>query len=234
MLQQDCSFLVYTESKKYMEKEYAKIRVYSPLEEKLNIFSHGLGFILAIPATVMLILKASLHGDAWQIVSVSIYGLSMMTLYLASTLYHSAKDPQQRHRLNVFDHASIYLLIAGTYTPFVLVTLRGPWGWSLFGVVWAAAIGGIIFKIFYTGRFDLVSTVAYVVMGSIVLIAIKPLIANLSLPGLYWLVAGGVSYIVGAVLYMLRKMPFHHAVFHLFVLIGSICHFWAIYWYVIA
>jgi len=215
-------------------KEYAKIRVYSPMEEKLNIFSHGLGFILAIPATVMLILKASLHGDTWQIVSVSIYGLSMMTLYLASTLYHSAKDPQHRHRLNVFDHASIYLLIAGTYTPFVLVTLRGPWGWSLFSVVWAAAIGGIIFKIFYTGRFDLVSTVAYVMMGSIVLIAIKPLIANLSLPGLYWLVAGGVSYIVGAVLYMLRKMPFHHAVFHLFVLIGSICHYWAIYWYVIA
>jgi hemolysin III len=158
----------------------------------------------------------------------------MMTLYLASTLYHSAKNPDRRHRLNVFDHASIYLLIAGTYTPFVLVTLRGPWGWSLFGVVWAAAIGGIIFKIFYTGRFDLVSTIAYVVMGSIVVVAIKPLMANLSLPGLYWLLAGGVSYIVGAVLYMLRKMPFHHAVFHLFVLLGSFCHFWAIYWYVMA
>ncbi len=217
-----------------MEKKYAKIRVYSPLEEKLNIFSHGLGFILAIPATVMLILKASLHGDVWQIVSVSIYGLSMMTLYLASTLYHSAKDHQRRHRLNVFDHASIYLLIAGTYTPFVLVTLRGPWGWSIFGVVWAAAIGGIIFKIFYTGRFDLVSTIAYVVMGSIIVIAIKPLIHHLPVVGLWWLVAGGVSYVVGAVLYMMRKMPFHHAVFHLFVLIGSICHYWAIYWYVIA
>jgi len=216
-----------------MKKKEAKVRTYSPLEEKLNIYSHGLGFLLAIPATVMLILKASMHGNAWQIVSVSIYGLSMMTLYLASTLYHSATDPKRRHRLNVFDHASIYLLIAGTYTPFVLVTLRGPWGWSLFGVVWAAAIGGIIFKIFYTGRFDLASTIAYVVMGSIVLIAIKPLIANLPLPGLYWLVAGGVSYIVGAVLYMQTKMPYHHAVFHLFVLLGSFCHFWAIYWYVI-
>lgn len=216
-----------------MKKKEAKVRTYSPLEEKLNIYSHGLGFLLAIPATVMLILKASMHGNAWQIVSVSIYGLSMMTLYLASTLYHSATDPKRRHRLNVFDHASIYLLIAGTYTPFVLVTLRGPWGWSLFGVVWAAAIGGIIFKIFYTGRFDLASTIAYVVMGSIVLIAIKPLIAHLPLPGLYWLVAGGVSYIVGAVLYMQTKMPYHHAVFHLFVLLGSFCHFWAIYWYVI-
>lgn len=216
-----------------MKKKEAKVRTYSPLEEKLNIYSHGLGFLLAIPATVMLILKASMHGNAWQIVSVSIYGLSMMTLYLASTLYHSATDPKRRHRLNVFDHASIYLLIAGTYTPFVLVTLRGPWGWSLFGVVWAAAIGGIIFKLFYTGRFDLASTIAYVVMGSIVLIAIKPLIAHLPLPGLYWLVAGGVSYIVGAVLYMQTKMPYHHAVFHLFVLLGSFCHFWAIYWYVI-
>jgi len=216
-----------------MKKKEAKVRTYSPLEEKLNIYSHGLGFLLAIPATVMLILKASMHGNAWQIVSVSIYGLSMMTLYLASTLYHSATDPKRRHRLNVFDHASIYLLIAGTYTPFVLVTLRGPWGWSLFGVVWASAIGGIIFKIFYTGRFDMASTIAYVVMGSIVLIAIKPLTANLPLPGLYWLLAGGVSYIVGAVLYMQTKMPYHHAVFHLFVLLGSFCHFWAIYWYVI-
>jgi len=214
-------------------KTYSKRRVYSPREEKLNIISHGLGFILAIPATVLLIIKASLHGDAWQIVSVSIYGVSMMTLYLASTLYHSSKDPKKRHRLNVFDHAAIYLLIAGTYTPFVLVTLRGPWGWSLFGVIWAAAIAGIILKIFYTGKYDLISTIAYVVMGSIVLIAIKPLIAGLPLAGLYWLIAGGVSYIVGAVLYMRTKMPFHHAIFHVFVLIGSLCHFAAIYWYVI-
>ncbi len=214
-------------------KEYTKKREYSPTEERLNIGSHGLGFLLAIPATVMLIVKASLHGDAWQIVSVSIYGASMITLYLASTLYHSAKEPERRHKLNVFDHASIYLLIAGTYTPFLLVTLRGPWGWSLFGVIWAAAIGGIIFKIFYTGRFDVVSTIAYVVMGSIVLIAIKPLIANLSLPGLYWLLAGGISYIIGAVLYLQHKMPFHHAIFHLFVLGGSVCHYIAVYSYVL-
>jgi len=212
---------------------YTKKRTYSPTEERLNIWSHGLGFLLAIPATVFLIIKASLHGDAWQIVSVSIYGASMITLYLASTLYHSAKDPGRRHKLNVFDHASIYLLIAGTYTPFLLVTLRGAWGWSLFGVIWAAAIGGIIFKLFYTGKFDVVSTVAYVVMGSIVLVAIKPLVANLSLPGLYWLLAGGISYIIGAVLYLQRKMPYHHAIFHLFVLGGSICHYIAVYSYVL-
>jgi len=214
-------------------KEYTKKREYSPTEERLNIWSHGLGFLIAIPATVMLIVKASLHGDVWQIVSVSIYGASMMTLYLASTLYHSAKDPERRHKLNVFDHASIYLLIAGTYTPFLLVTLRGPWGWGLFGVIWAAAIGGIIFKIFYTGKFDVVSTIAYIVMGSIVLVAIKPLVANLSLPGLYWLLAGGISYIIGAVLYLQHKMPFHHAIFHLFVLGGSVCHYIAVYSYVL-
>ncbi len=214
-------------------KEYTKKRAYSPAEERMNIWSHGIGFLLAIPATFLLILKAATHGDAWQIVSVSIYGASMMTLYLASTLYHSAKDPARRHKLNVFDHASIYLLIAGTYTPFLLVTLRGPWGWSLFGVIWAAAIGGIVFKLFYTGRFDVVSTIAYVVMGSIVLVAIKPLVASLSLPGLYWLLAGGISYIVGAVLYLQRKLPFHHAVFHLFVLGGSVCHYIAVYSYVL-
>lgn len=214
-------------------KSYSEKRSYSLAEERLNILSHGLGFLLSIPASVFIILKASLHGDAWQIVSVSIYGASMMTLYLASTLYHSAKNPEKRHKFNVFDHASIYLLIAGTYTPFLLVTLRGAWGWSLFGVIWAAAIGGIIFKLFYTGKFDVVSTVAYVVMGSIVLVAIKPLIVNLSLPGLYWLLAGGISYIIGAVLYLQRKMPYHHAIFHLFVLAGSICHYIAVYSYVL-
>lgn len=215
-------------------KDNTEKRNYSPTEERLNIWTHGLGFLAAIPATFFLILKASLHGDAWQIVSVSIYGASMMTLYLASTLYHSAKNPDRRHKLNVFDHASIYLLIAGTYTPFLLVTLRGAWGWSLFGVIWAAAIGGIIFKLFYTGKFDVVSTIAYVVMGSIILVAIKPLMAHLSLAGLYWLFAGGVSYIIGAVFYLQRKMSFHHAVFHLFVLAGSICHFIAIYSYVLS
>jgi hemolysin III len=212
---------------------HKKIKVYSPLEERLNILSHGLGFLLAIPASILLIVKASIHGDPWQIISVSIYGASLLTLYLASTLYHSAKNEKRRHRLNIFDHASIYLLIAGTYTPFVLVTLRGPWGWSLFGVVWGAAIGGIIFKLYFTGRFDLVSTIAYVLMGLVVLVAIKPLMNNMPLPGLYWLGAGGVSYIVGAIFYMQRKMQYHHAIFHLLVLMGSFCHYWLIYQYVI-
>lgn len=210
-----------------------KIKIYDPLEEKLNIWSHGLGFLLAIPATILVIIKASLQGDPWQIVSVCVYGISLMTLYLASTVYHASKDEKRRRRLNIFDHASIYLLIAGTYTPFVLVTLRGPWGWSLFGVVWGAAIAGIIFKLYFTGRFEKVSTIAYVLMGLVVLVAIKPLVERLSLPGVYWLIAGGVAYIAGAVFYMQRKMKFQHALFHILVLVGSFCHYWVIYEYVI-
>ncbi|MBE0649784.1 MAG: hemolysin III family protein [Bacteroidales bacterium] len=213
---------------------HSKVKIYSPFEEKLNILSHGLGFVLAIPATILLILKATSYGSAWQIVSVCIYGASLMILYLASTLYHASKNERKRRRLNIFDHASIYLLIAGTYTPFVLVTLRGPWGWSLFGVVWAAAIGGIVFKLYFTGRFEMVSTIAYVLMGLVVLVAIKPLVERLPLPGFYWLIAGGVSYIVGAVFYMQRKMQFQHALFHILVLVGSLCHYWAIYEYVIS
>lgn len=215
------------------EKKVENIKEYSNTEEFLNVITHALGFLLSILATVLLVVKASLSGSAWQIVSVSIFGASMLILYLASTLYHAAKNPERRRRLNVFDHASIYVLIAGTYTPFLLVTLRGPWGWSLFGVIWGAALAGIIFKLFYTGRFTLASTIAYVVMGLLVLVAIQPLVSNLSINGLYWLLAGGISYIVGAVLYLQRKMPYHHAIFHVFVLMGTFSHFWAIYNYVI-
>lgn len=207
--------------------------MYSPLEEKFNILTHALGFLLAIPASVLIILKASSYGNPWQIVSVAIYSTTLLTLYLASTLYHATKNEKRRFRLEIFDHASIYLLIAGTYTPFVLVTLRGAWGWSLFGVIWGAALGGIVFKLYFTGRFAKISTIAYVMMGLVILLAIKPLIEHLPLPGLYWLIAGGICYIVGAVFYMQRKMKFQHPVFHLWVLAGSLCHYWAIYQFVI-
>lgn len=212
----------------------SKTKTYSPLEEKFNILTHGLGFLLAIPATILIILKASLHGDVWQIVSVSIYGATLLILYLASTLYHAAKDEKRRFRLKIFDHTSIYLLIAGTYTPFVLVTLRGAWGWSLFGVIWSAAIGGTIFKLYFTGRFEKISTIAYVMMGLVVLLAIKPLLERLPLPGLYLLIVGGICYIIGAVFYMQKKMKFQHPIFHLWVLAGSFFHFWAIYQFVIS
>ncbi len=206
---------------------------YDKKEEKLNVISHGIGFLLSVVALVLLVVYSSLYGDVWHIVSYSIYGASLVTLYLASTLFHWSTNPKRRLRLNVFDHASIYILIAGTYTPLLLVTLRGPWGWSLFGVVWGMAIVGIVLKFFYTGRFKKISTLAYVVMGWVVIIAMKPLIENLSTPGLIWLGIGGLSYSIGALFYLWNNLPYNHAIFHLFVLGGSIAHFITIFWYVL-
>ena len=140
-------------------------RQYPKTEELLNVITHGLGFLLSIAALVLLIVFASLKGDAWHIVSFTIYGISLVVLYLASTLFHMTRKQKLRNKLNIFDHSAIYILIAGTYTPFLLVTLRGPWGWSLFGVIWTLAIGGVVFKIFYTGKYDLISAIIYVLMG---------------------------------------------------------------------
>ena len=166
------------------------------------------------------------------IFSYSIFGASMVILYLASTTYHSAKIQKIRIRLNVFDHAAIYVLIAGTYTPLMLVTLRGPWGWSIFGVEWGLAIVGIILKLFFAGRYDKISTLAYVLMGWLALIAIYPLFLNLPVGGLIWLLAGGVFYSVGAAFYLWNKLDYNHAIFHVFVLLGTISHFICIFFYV--
>lgn len=210
-----------------------KAKKYEKKEEILNIATHGIGFLLSVAALVLLVIFSSIYGNAWHIVSYSIYGTSLVVLYLASTLFHWSTKPKRRKRLNVFDHASIYLLIAGTYTPLLLVTLHGPWGWSLFGVVWGMAILGIVLKFFFTGRYNKISTLAYVVMGWVVIIALKPLIANLSTPGLIWLGIGGLSYSIGAIFYLWNKFPYNHAIFHLFVLGGSIAHFVTIFWYVL-
>ena len=206
---------------------------YSPLEEKTNIISHAAGFVLGIVALVLMVVRASLYGNAWHIVGVSIFGASLICLYAASTIYHSARDPKIRGRLRVVDHATIYVLIAGTYTPFTLVTLNGWVGWVIFGFSWAMALTGITLKLFYTGRLNLLSTLMYIFMGWIIVFAIKPLINNLSADGLWWLMAGGVAYTVGAILYMIKKVPFNHAIFHMFVLLGSFCHFVSVYWYVL-
>jgi len=205
---------------------------YEPLEEKLNVYSHGLGLLLSIVALVLLVVKASIDGSVWRIVSFSIFGVSLIVLYTASTLFHNAKTPKLRKRLNIFDHASIYVLIAGSYTPFTLVTLNGTLGWVLFGVSWGIAVAGIILKLFYTGKYEKASTIAYVLMGWMIVFAIKPLIANLSPEGLQWLIWGGISYTVGAVLYSINKLKFNHVIFHIFVLAGSFCHFMAVYFYV--
>jgi len=207
-------------------------RDYTKKEEFWNVLTHGLGLALSIPALVLLIVYSSLYESVWHIVSFSIYGTTLVVLYLASTLFHSAKNKNIRLKLNVFDHSSIYLLIAGTYTPFLLVTIRGPWGWSLFGVIWGLAIMGTVVKLFFTGRFDKISTAVYVLMGWLIIIAIKPLMENLSPEGLFWLSAGGVAYSIGAALYLIKKIPFNHAIFHVFVLLGSICHFIAVFFYI--
>ena len=215
-----------------MEK-LEEITDYPPKEEKINIITHAFGLILSLLATPLLIVHASINGNVWHIVSFSIYGASLIILYAASTLYHSAKKPKIRKRLNVFDHASIYVLIAGTYTPFTLVTLNGAWGWTIFGITWGLALTGIILKLFFTGKYDILSTIMYILMGWVVLFAIKPLLNNLDFDGVLWLFAGGISYTIGAVLYSIKKIEYNHAIFHLFVLIGSFCHFMAVYYYVL-
>ncbi len=214
-------------------KDIERIKYYSPREERININSHAIGFILSIVASVALVMHAILHGDVWHIVSFSIFGVSLIVLYAASTLYHSAKKSELRSRLKIFDHASIYVLIAGTYTPFTLVTLNGSIGWVIFGISWGLALTGIILKLFFTGRYKLVSTLMYILMGWIIVFAIKPLIDNLPLEGLLWLIAGGISYTIGAILYSIKKIKFNHAIFHIFVLIGSYCHFMSVFFYVL-
>jgi hemolysin III len=206
---------------------------YSPLEERTNIVSHAIGLVLSVIALLLMLVRASESGGVLYVVSAAIFGISLIALYAASTLYHSAKDPKVRSRLRINDHATIYILIAGTYTPFTLITLNGWVGWTIFGVSWGMAIAGVVLKIFFTGRYDVLSTLMYVLMGWIIMIAIKPLIANLSSVGLFWLVSGGIAYTTGAVIYGIKKIKFNHAIFHLFVLLGSLCHFISVYFYVL-
>ena len=214
-------------------KETEAIKSYTPIEEKININSHAIGFILSLIASVLLVTHASLHGNVWHVVSFSIFGASLIILYIASTFYHSARKPELRSRLRIIDHASIYVLIAGTYTPFTLVTLKGPIGWSIFGITWGMALTGIILKLFFTGKYKLISTLMYVFMGWVIIFAIKPLINNFPLEGLLWLVAGGMAYTIGAVSYSIKKIRFNHAIFHIFVFIGSFSHFVAVFFYVL-
>jgi hemolysin III len=206
---------------------------YSPLEEKTNIISHAIGLGFSVVALVFLVVRASLYGNGWHIVSASIFGASLISLYAASTFYHSAKDPKLRARLRIIDHATIYVLIAGTYTPFTLITLNGWIGWLIFGASWGMALTGIILKLFFTGKYNVLSTLMYVFMGWIIVFAITPLINNLSTEGLFWLFAGGVAYTTGAILYSIKKIKFNHAIFHMFVLLGSFCHFVSVYCYVL-
>lgn len=205
----------------------------SALEEIYNSVTCGAGLCLSVAALVLLVVFAVLGGDIWRIVSVSIYGVSLVLLFLFSTLYHSVSSKKAKYVFEVFDHCTIYVLIAGTYTPFTLVTLRGPWGWSLFGIVWGLTLCGIAFKIFFTSRFRVFSSVVYLLMGWLVAVALRPLSQNLALAGVGWLFAGGIIYTAGVFFYSWKKLPYHHTIWHLFVIAACLCHFFAVFFYVL-
>ncbi len=205
------------------------------LHETLNSITHGAGVLLAIAGLVLLVVFASIRtADAWKIVSFSIYGFSLILMFTASTLYHSFRNKRIKEYLNVLDHSSIFILIAGTYTPFTLVSMRGPWGWAIFGVIWGLAIAGVVFKLFfYTHRMRFVSSLIYLFMGWIILIAIRPLIQSVPLGGLLWLLAGGLAYSMGVIFYLKKQNRFNHVIWHFFVLAGAISHFFSIFFYVL-
>ncbi len=209
------------------------IKRYPPGEEIANSITHGVGVILAIAGLGVLTAFASIYGNVWHIVSVSIFGGMLILMYTASTLYHSVRNPRVKAVLQIFDHCAIFSLIAGTYTPFTLVTLHGPWGWSLFGVVWGVALLGIVFELTALRQYRLVSIGLYLGMGWAVVAAAKPMLAGMAPGGLILLLAGGLSYTVGIGFYVLRRIRYHHAIWHLFVLAGSTLHFFAILFYVI-
>lgn len=198
------------------------------LEEIANAITHGIGLLLSIAGFVVLLVLAALRGTAWHIVACSIYGATLICLYAASTLYHAVISPRVKRALRIFDHSAIYLLISGTYTPFLLVSLRGPWGWSLFGVIWGLALVGVLFKFWFVERFAILSTAVYIAMGWLVVIAAKPVITHLSLTAIIWLLAGGLAYTGGVIFFAAKRIPYSHAIWHLFVLAGSICHYFAV------
>ena len=202
-------------------------------EELWNSITHGVGACLSIAALVMLIVFASTCGGAHHIVSAVIFGVTLILLYSASTLYHSSRKPSLKSAFKILDHSCIYLLIAGTYTPFLLVALRGIVGWTLFAIIWVMAFAGVLFKVFFVHRFKILSTIAYLFMGWIIIFAIKPLMDSLPAGGIIWLIAGGLAYTLGTIFYTWDKLPFNHAIWHLFVLAGSTCHFFAVIFYVL-
>lgn len=199
-----------------------------PAGELGNVLTHALGVLLSLIGGAWLIVLAIEQGGARERVGAAVFVVTLLLLYMASTLYHAAHEPRARARLKVLDHCAIYLLIAGTYTPFTIAAVRGAWGWSLFGVIWGLALAGVVFKLFFTGRFKRLSTAIYIGMGWLVIVAVVPLFEAVSLATLAWLILGGVLYTAGTYFYHLERWPHAHAVWHLFVLGGSASHFIAV------
>jgi hemolysin III len=201
-------------------------------EEIANAVTHGIGAALGTAALVALVVIAGARGDAWRVVSLSVYGSSLVFMYLCSTLYHSFRQPRLKRYFCLMDHLSIYLLIAGTYTPITLVPMRGPWGWTLFGLIWGMAACGILSKLLLFGRLRFLSLAFYLAMGWLVVIAVRPMLQMLPTGLLVWIGAGGFFYTLGVVFFCLTRLRYHHTIWHLFVLAGSLCHFIGILLYV--
>ena len=208
------------------------IKDFSLKEEIANSITHGIGLLLSIPALVMLIINAAESANPWRIVSFSIFGATMIILYLCSTLLHSITHEKVKDLFEILDHSSIYLLIAGTYTPFVLVAIRGGLGWTLFGFVWGLAIIGIVFKCYYVKKYIVTSTILYVIMGWLIVTAIVPLYHAIGTTGFMLLIGGGLLYTIGSIFYVMQKIPYFHAIWHLFVLAGSALMYFCVYLYV--
>ncbi len=206
---------------------------YSLGEEIAHVVTHGVGIPLSIAGLVILVAFSSLYGDAWHIISSTIYGVTLILCYTASTLYHGIPLPRAKQLLRQLDHASIFLLIAGTYTPFTLVNLRGAWGWTLFGLVWGIALAGMALELIARKRYKRLSISLYLGLGWLVVIAIQPMLESVGTGGLLLLLAGGLCYSLGVIFYVWKRLAYHHAVWHLFVLGGSIFHFFSILFYVV-
>ena len=213
--------------------EHGKDTLFTLGEEVAHALTHGLGVVLAIAGLTVMVARATLYGNAWHIVGAAIFGATLVLMYTASTLYHSIPQPRAKQVLRVIDHSTIYLLIAGTYTPITLVTLNGPVGWGLFGTVWGLALVGVVFKIFWTGKFEKLSLGIYLGMGWCIVVAIKPLFETMATGGLILLIAGGLAYTGGVVFYALDSRKYFHAIWHAFVLAGSVLQYFAVLFYVI-
>jgi hemolysin III len=208
-------------------------KLYSVGEEIAHALTHGLGVVLAIVGLTVMVARAALYGNNWHVAAASVFGATLVLMYSASTLYHSIPLPRAKKVLRIIDHSTIYFLIAGTYTPFTLVTLHGFWGWLLFGITWGLALAGVVFKIYATGRFEKLSLAIYLGMGWCIVIAIKPLWRTLEPGGLVLMALGGLSYTGGVAFYVWERLRYHHAIWHGFVLAGSVLQYFAVLFYVI-
>jgi len=210
-----------------------RLVTYSEEEELAHRITHGFGAVLSIVGLFVLVYATANRGEFWRLVSCSLYGTTLVIFYAVSTIYHTVRTPWLKYIFRILDHASIFLLIAGTYTPFTLVSLPAPWGWTIFILIWGLALAGTLLKVVMTGRLRILGPLLYLGMGWLIVLAYHPLTAAVSPMGVRWLLAGGLAYSAGLIFYAWTKLPYNHAVWHVFVLVGSACHYFAVLFYVV-